>query len=124
METVELSESGCVLLLVYFFSCVLQLILNPCKFEWPVCIPYTPYTVLCVINRYLSQTFRILFCKVCHSSLFAPFSISFLRYSEEEHFRGVHLVSSRRPPCTLRSLRVSHQEIICEEPDLPGLGIP
>lgn len=47
-----------------------------------------------------------------------------LRRNEEECFRGVHIFSSRRPPCAIGAFRVPHQEVIREEPDLPWLGIP
>ncbi len=111
----RISESGCVLPLVYFFLRPPPAI-DPSKFAWP---PYPVYTTSVI---FLMNSFFIVLQNVSH--YFSLLFISFLRHSEEEHFRGLHLFSSRRPPCTLRALRVPHQEIIREESDLPGLGIP
>lgn len=118
---------------MYYYWCIFYFPVSP-SCSWPQVnlsglFPYKPYTIFCVVNGYFFiNLFCILICVFClmfHSSLyFPPFLFSFFRHSEEEHFRGVHLFSSCRPPCTLRDLRVPHQETICKESDLPGLGIP
>lgn len=48
----------------------------------------------------------------------------YTRYSEEKCVGGIHLFSSCWPSCAQWAITVSKQEIICEEQDLPGPGIP
>lgn len=73
----RISESDCVLLsvFVYFFPCVLQLLLAPVKFECfflssihhVICMVYCNFLTVC-----LSQTFSFLFWKMSKSLLYSP----------------------------------------------------